>query len=69
MVPLINPILRIHTLKLGLKEVERKSITNHLSGKIGILFNGQTVHRGRGDHLNPHSHKAIFKDGSWSSKE
>ena len=24
---------------------------------------------GRGDHTNPHSHLAVFKDGSWSFKE
>ncbi|WP_307472566.1 hypothetical protein [Cytobacillus purgationiresistens] len=37
--------------------------------------NGKPIQRtdwtdhGRGDHVNPHSHPAIFKDGSWSFKE
>lgn len=37
--------------------------------------NGRPIQRtdwtdhGRGDHINPHSHPAIFKDGSWSFKE
>lgn len=37
--------------------------------------NGKPIQRtdwtdhGRGDHVNPHSHEAVFKDGSWSFKE
>ncbi|WP_373466247.1 pre-toxin TG domain-containing protein, partial [Bacillus pumilus] len=27
------------------------------------------TNHGRGDHTNPHSHPAVFKDGSWSFKE
>ncbi|MFJ5965954.1 ribonuclease YeeF family protein [Bacillus sp. NPDC093026] len=27
------------------------------------------TNHGRGDHANPHSHPAVFKDGSWSFKE
>lgn len=45
----------IQTLEWGYdgKPIQRTDWTDH----------------GRGDHINPHTHKAIMKDGSWSFKE
>ena len=62
----LNP----HT-QIGNKKGRKGEYTQTLEwGKNGkpIQRTDWTDH-GRGDHVNPHSHEAIFKDGSWSFKE